>query len=220
MWLSKCKSGASRRITGTTSCDSRCTSGASRHITGTTSCDLASVHLVFAGTLLALRHETQQATTKSPEPNMLCHIHGYGFLLKERPQCIQCSAIHFRPVPWAVSPTTLLPLSFVTTELVSNPQIFASFIPSNCLLYFLCPNTLRTGDANLRFYITTAQDGWRKSAFLTLACFLCTIHLTFRHRASCILGQAFNYSPENAFYIFNQQIYFIIWYLLDRASLI
>ena len=42
--------------------------------------------------------------------------------------------------------------------------------------------------------------------------------LTFRHRAFCIQGQAFRYSPENAFYIFNQQIYFIIWYLLDRAS--
>ena len=34
--------------------------------------------------------------------------------------------------------------------------------------------------------------------------------LNLRHRASCILGQAFHYSPENAFYIFNQQIYFII----------
>ena len=44
--------------------------------------------------------------------------------------------------------------------------------------------------------------------------------LTFRHRASCILGQAFHYSPENAFYVFNQQIYFIIWYMLDRASFI
>ena len=44
--------------------------------------------------------------------------------------------------------------------------------------------------------------------------------LTFRHRASRILGQAFRYTPENAFYIFNQQIYFIIWYFLDRASLI
>ena len=32
------------------------------------------------------------------------------------------------------------------------------------------------------------------------------IQLTFRHRASCILGQAGHYSPENAFYIFNQQI--------------
>ena len=70
------------------------------------------------------------------------------------------------------------------------------------------------------FYITTAQDGWRKSAFLTRACFPSTIHLTFRHRASCVLGQAFHYSPDNAFYIFNQQMYFIIWYLLDRASLI
>jgi len=34
--------------------------------------------------------------------------------------------------------------------------------------------------------------------------------LTFRHRASCMLGQAFHYSPQNTFYIFNQQIYFII----------
>ena len=34
--------------------------------------------------------------------------------------------------------------------------------------------------------------------------------LTFRQRASCILGQAFSYTPQNAFYIFNQQIYFII----------
>ena len=33
--------------------------------------------------------------------------------------------------------------------------------------------------------------------------------LTFRHRASCIQGQAFHYSPENALYIFNQQIYFL-----------
>ena len=40
----------------------------------------------------------------------------------------------------------------------------------------------------------------------TLDCVL----LTFRHRASFILGQAFHYSPENPFYIFNQQIYFII----------
>ena len=44
--------------------------------------------------------------------------------------------------------------------------------------------------------------------------------LTFRHRASSILGQAFHYSTENSFYICNQQIYFIISYLLERASLI
>jgi len=99
-------------------------------------------------------------------------------------------------------------------EVTANGKITFS---SSLLAHF---NTLRTGDANLCFYITTVQDRWRKSVFLTCACCPCTVHLTFRHRASCILGQAFHYSPENAFYIFNQQIYFVIWYLLDRASLI
>ena len=42
-------------------------------------------------------------------------------------------------------------------------------------------NTLRTGDADLRFYITTVQDGWRKSAFLKRACFPCTIHLIMQY---------------------------------------
>jgi len=34
----------------------------------------------------------------------------------------------------------------------------------------------------------------------------------FNLQAPCVLyiGQAFRYSPENSFYIFNQQIYFII----------
>ena len=45
----------------------------------------------------------------------------------------------------------------------------------------LCLNTLSTGDADLRFYITTMQDGWRKSAFLTRACFPCTIHLIMQY---------------------------------------
>ena len=38
-------------------------------------------------------------------------------------------------------------------------------------------NTLWTGDADLRLYITTVQDGWRKSAFLTRSWFPRTIHL-------------------------------------------
>ena len=42
-------------------------------------------------------------------------------------------------------------------------------------------NTLRTGDADLRFYITTVQDGWRKSAFLTRVYFPCTIHLIMQY---------------------------------------
>ena len=47
-----------------------------------------------------------------------------------------------------------------------------------CLFIF---NTLRTGDADLRFYITTVQDGWFKSAFLTRACFPCTIHIIMQY---------------------------------------
>jgi len=46
---------------------------------------------------------------------------------------------------------------------------------------------------------------WPSSGFINQSTLL-----TFRHRASCILGQAFHYSSENAFYIFNQQIYLII----------
>ena len=42
-------------------------------------------------------------------------------------------------------------------------------------------NTLRTGDADLHFYITTVQDGGRKSAFLTRAYFPCTIHLIMQY---------------------------------------
>ena len=42
-------------------------------------------------------------------------------------------------------------------------------------------NTLRTGDEDLRFYITTVQDGWRKSEFLTRACFPCAIHLVMQY---------------------------------------
>ena len=69
------------------------------------------------------------------------------------------------------------------------------------------------------------QKCWRMPSKILLSGYACLMSskkaiLTFRHRASCILGQAFHYSPENAFNIFNQQIYLIIWYLLDRASLI
>ena len=31
-------------------------------------------------------------------------------------------------------------------------------------------NTLRTGDADLRFYVTAVQDGWRRFAFLRYSC--------------------------------------------------
>ena len=63
------------------------------------------------------------------------------------------------------------------------------FIRSSSALFFVF-STLRTGLLNC---LNARSRG-----------------LTFRHRASCIQGQAFRYYPENAFYIFNQQIYSII----------
>ena len=69
---------------------------------------------------------------------------------------------------------------------------------------------LRNLNRNLSLSVDVC--GRRKAASNTIVStdFICRCFLTFRHRASSILGQAFHYSPENAFYIFNQQIYFII----------
>ena len=58
---------------------------------------------------------------------------------------------------------------------------FSSWILSSFVKEIRTFNTLRTGDADLRFYITTVQDGWRKSAFLTRSCFPCTIHLIMQY---------------------------------------
>ena len=87
---------------------------------------------------------------------------------------------------------------------------------------------LRSLPVGLQDICSSSGNQWRYSCFCRIVkawigplwAVACSNWLTFRHRASCTLGQAFHYSPENAFYIFNQQIYFIIWYLLDRASLI
>ena len=47
-------------------------------------------------------------------------------------------------------------------------------------------NTLWTGDADLRLYITTVQDGWCTSAFLKRAWFPRTIHcLVPLHKGEC-----------------------------------
>ena len=75
---------------------------------------------------------------------------------------------------------------------LTGPDIFLSTCLSRMcrLLSSFVVNTLRTGLLNC---LNARSRG-----------------LTFRHRASCLQGQAFHYSPENAFYIFNQQIYLII----------
>jgi len=57
--------------------------------------------------------------------------------------------------------------------------------PHNCwdhkrctsMLFIVNINTLWTGDADLRLYITTVEDGWRNSAFLTRVWFPRTINL-------------------------------------------
>ena len=94
----------------------------------------------------------------------------------------------------------------VPTQGETLTQIYREFVLSLC-----------TGN---KFLCGAKHSKMAEMTWWTKAVRPSTPILTFRHRASCILGQAFRYSPENAFYIFNQQIYFIIWYLLDRASLI
>jgi len=45
-------------------------------------------------------------------------------------------------------------------------------------------NTLWMGDADLHIYITTVQDGWCTSAFLTRTWFPCTIHFNYAIHAA------------------------------------
>jgi len=54
------------------------------------------------------------------------------------------------------------------------------FLLEQCLEN-MCLKQLRTGDADLPFYVTTVQDRRRKSAFLTRACFPYTIHLIMQY---------------------------------------
>jgi len=62
-----------------------------------------------------------------------------------------------------------LPLILVVPKFIFNTLLGILFSSILCA----CPNqhnllnTLRTGDTDLRFYVTTVQDGWRRFAFLT-----------------------------------------------------
>jgi hypothetical protein len=71
----------------------------------------------------------------------------------------------------------------------------------------------------MRFVWTSEQTAFISLYNINLLVFIietesvyCAVQLmlNFRHRESSLLGLAFHYSSENAFYIFNQQIYFII----------
>jgi hypothetical protein len=45
---------------------------------------------------------------------------------------------------------------------------------------------LRTGDTDLHLYITTVQDGWHKSAFLTRAGFPTRYTLNYAIHGACL----------------------------------
>ena len=108
---------------------------------------------------------------------------------------------------WPTSRTILLFLRLFYSPLHVSSNVVLIMCRSNCI------NTVSGMIIHCK-WPSGAPDGHLQRVTIPDAL------LNFRRRASCILGQAFHYSPENAFYIFNQQIYFIIWYLLDRASLI
>ena len=104
-----------------------------------------------------------------------------------------CKQMNYRTVkmvPIKIISTILVFLLIETSLCQNEMQIMAenTYMPGILQLHSL--NTLRTGLLNC---LNARSRG-----------------LTFRHRASCIQGQAFRYSPEKAFYIFNQDIYFII----------
>jgi hypothetical protein len=71
------------------------------------------------------------------------------------------------------------------------PSRFLSGAPmerDTCLQGILCLslNTLRTGDADLRLYITTVQDGWCRSAFLTSAWFPARSRRNYAIHGACL----------------------------------
>ena len=99
---------------------------------------------------------------------------------------IQINAAYVLPSCFHKIPFNIIPSS---TLLSSKWLLLQVFPPSICM--HICPmhvtgpthlthfNTLWTGDADLRLYITTVQDGWHKSAFLTRTWFPRTIHLNY-----------------------------------------
>ena len=98
-------------------------------------------------------------------------------------QCLKLSSIDDSDW-WMKNLKRLITITDCSLHCSSCPNLhqqiilLMNFMVASC---FNNINTLRTGDANLRFYITTAQDGWRKSAFLTRTCFPCTIHLIMQY---------------------------------------
>ena len=98
---------------------------------------------------------------------------------------VQCPVWLFFVVPWlrafleCCSGTVWVILRWLQLSLLTLliSHLLSHSTCAQFLLWGLYFNTLWTGDADLRLYITTVQDGWRKSAFLTRAWFPRTIDL-------------------------------------------
>ena len=72
------------------------------------------------------------------------------------------------------------------------------------------------GNHELRTQTTTK---WKRNMTITNDPFSKQLH--FRHHTSYILGQAYRYSPEYAFYIFSEQVHLIIFLgFLSQSSFI
>jgi len=85
-----------------------------------------------------------------------------------------------------------------------------------CLIVILCYHLILHYTRTYAIYLLPMWLSWLFTRTETITPY--TINL--QAPRFLYIGQAFRCYPENAFYIFNQHIYFIIWYLLDRASLI
>ena len=113
---------------------------------------------------------------------------------------------HFNDSPMHVLSSPAVRCSFITSTAICPISLFC---PSTMFFIVGCRNQpqLRRDDYNcVTSFHSMALQHTEDGAFKL---FKCTFP-GFRHRASCIQGQGFHYSPENAFYIFNQQTYFII----------
>ena len=132
-------------------------------------------HAFFSCTLCRADLTGKREVLQTTKPNKTFMDNQlYQWEQKIRPVYLQCS-------PYLISQWQVTPFTDRHTD-VSGLQETESFLFLRVNAHaVICLNTLRTGEADLRFYVTTVRDGWRKSAFLTRACFPCKIHLIMQY---------------------------------------
>ena len=113
-----------------------------------------------------------------------------------------------------ISTVSFIPKTF-QCSLNATSLLCSDQLEHDYTLYLVCPGLLR--EVNETSYgIRMGFIG--SDIFFTISLFIClylrckvySCLFNFQAPRFLYIGQAFRYSPENAFYIFNQQIYFII----------